>query len=155
MSYGEQREHAQSSSYKDRTNSDFQKLGVRGVSIIFASGDSGSGCSLCIRYEPSFPATSPACTSVGATRFQQGSSGPEAAVKAFGSGGGFSWHFDQPAYQKTAVEHYLSKEDPPSGIHINKKGRATPDVAALGIGYSVIVSPGSAPESIGGTSAST
>ena len=75
----------------------------------------------------------------------------EGAVTAFGSGGGFSWHFDQPSYQSSAVESYFKNHasDLPSGIHYNKKGRATPDVAALGWGFSVVVNGNV--ESIGGT----
>jgi tripeptidyl-peptidase I len=48
VSYGDQRESQQpSTSYKDSTSAEFQKAGVRGLSIVFASGDSGAGCHLC------------------------------------------------------------------------------------------------------------
>ena len=30
--------------YMNRVNAEFQKLGVRGLSVLFASGDSGAGC---------------------------------------------------------------------------------------------------------------
>lgn len=80
----------QSESYKESLCTQFQKLGARGVSIIFASGDSGTGCDLCVRFQASFPATCPFVTSVGATQFITGTSGPESAVSQFGSGGGFS-----------------------------------------------------------------
>lgn len=107
---------------------ELQKLGVRGISIIFASGDSGSGCSggstrtlhvsfvgltqflitldNCIFY-PSYPATNIYVTSVGATKFVKGNTGIEAAVDAYGSGGGFSQIFDRPKYQQAAVKHYF------------------------------------------------
>jgi tripeptidyl-peptidase-1 len=152
VSYGDQAE-GPAGSYKDRLNTEFQKAGARGISIIFASGDSGTGCSACYYFEPSFPATSPYVTSVGATRFLGDQIGPEAAVSQFHSGGGFSWFFDMPGWQKTVVEAYLSGEtDLPSSHYYNPKGRGTPDVAALGIGFSVLVD-GSV-ESVGGTSAS-
>jgi tripeptidyl-peptidase-1 len=136
-----------------------QKLGSRGLTIIFASGDSGTGCSFCYRFDPSFPATSPSLTSVGATEFIA-SSGPvtpgtqEQAVSEFGSGGGFSWTFDRPSYQAAAVNNYLQNHSDvlPARFHWRQAGRGTPDVAALGIGFSVVVSGGV--ELIGGTSAS-
>lgn len=107
VSYGEQAEHTVSASYKDRFNTEMQKLAGRGITIIFASGDSGCGCFLCVRYTPSFPATTPYVTSVGATQFIGSGSvsagSQESAVSQFGSGGGFSWHFDRPAYQAAAV----------------------------------------------------
>jgi tripeptidyl-peptidase-1 len=157
ISYGEQKEHQTSSSYKSRFETEMQKLGSRGITIIFASGDSGVGCFLCYKFEPSFPATSPSVTSVGATTFL---SGPpvtpqttEGAVTAFGSGGGFSWTYDRPSYQEAAVNSYIQNHggDIPSQIHWSKNGRGTPDVAALGWGFSVVVNGGV--EQIGGTSA--
>ena len=64
---------------------------------------------------PSWPAGSPWVTAVGATRFvddRVAALAPQAAVAAedgFGSGGGFSWNFDRPDYQKAAVEGYLKQ----------------------------------------------
>lgn len=152
VSYGDQAE-GPAGSYKNRLNTEFQKLGARGLSIIFASGDSGTGCSTCFYFEPSFPATSPYVTSVGATRFLQDSVGPEGAVAAFGSGGGFSWHFPIPSYQADAVNNFFSTaSDLPESHFYNRQGRGTPDVAALGIGFEVVVDGST--ESVGGTSAS-
>jgi tripeptidyl-peptidase I len=93
-------------------------------------------------------------TSVGATRFTNGVGSEEAAVESFKSGGGFSYHFDTAPYQKADVEAYLNTATgiPPSTA-FNAGGRATPDVAALGIGYTVVVKGRDL--SIGGTSAST
>jgi len=99
ISYGDQREDQPSEDYKQRMNIEFQKLGVMGHSIIIASGDSGTGCDFCWKFQASFPSTSPYVTAVGATRFLSGSSGPEGAVDNFGSGGGFSRSFDAPSYQ--------------------------------------------------------
>eukprot|EP01090_Pellita_catalonica_P018605 TRINITY_DN6064_c0_g2_i1.p1 TRINITY_DN6064_c0_g2~~TRINITY_DN6064_c0_g2_i1.p1 ORF type:complete len:541 (+),score=103.79 TRINITY_DN6064_c0_g2_i1:136-1623(+) len=150
VSYGSQGDYP-SDEYRQRLNTEFQKLGIRGLSIIFASGDSGTGCFFCVEFLPSFPATSPYVTSVGATRFINNAVGPEAAVEAFGSGGGFSLLFDRPSYQEAAVEHYFNTEkDLPESFFYNAKGRGTPDVAALGIGFEVIV--GGGVQSVGGTS---
>ncbi len=130
---------------------------LTGITIIFASGDSGCGCFLCVRYTPSFPATTPSITSVGATQFlgNGGSVTPgtqEGAVSQFGSGGGMSWHFDRfvcfcfffffdsllrPSYQQAAVANYIKNHgnDIPSQFHWSKSGRGTPDVAMLGSIY--------------------
>jgi tripeptidyl-peptidase-1 len=109
---------------------------------------------------PSWPASSPWVTAVGATRYTEQKIGnPEMATDQFGSGGGFSLQFGQSpdaTYQSAAVANYLATVDkdtlPPAGS-FPPMGRATPDVSALGEGYQVIVH-GKA-ESVGGTSASS
>mmetsp|Transcript_34801 Transcript_34801/g.48567 ORF Transcript_34801/g.48567 Transcript_34801/m.48567 type:complete len:692 (-) Transcript_34801:106-2181(-) len=112
---------------------------------------------------PSWPASSPYVTSVGATRFiNDVVGGPEAAVGEedhFGSGGGFSpWTFlDALPYAKDATTHYLSSVDPstlPPKDSIPTDGRATPDVSALGTGYAVVAGGKPIPGGVGGTSAS-
>ena len=155
ISYGDQSGPSKpTKAYQERLNTEFQKLGVRGISIIFASGDSGSGCEFCIFKEPSFPATCPYVTCVGATRFENGVGSDEMAVEEFGSGGGFSWDFETAPYQGKAVQHYLTTQASklPFWFEYNKKGRATPDVSALGIGFAVIQS--GLETEVGGTSAS-
>jgi len=107
---------------------------------------------------PSWPASSPWVTAVGATRFLDDvvSNGTEAAVSAedgFGSGGGFSWDFGVPSYQKAAVGQYLSTAPELPAAAYAKSGRGTPDVAALGAGYTLLVR-GETLGGIGGTSAS-
>ena len=70
------------------------KLSVRGVSILFASGDQGvcgrEGCGfLKHKFHPDFPAASPYITAVGGTDFEtKGVIGAETAWSA--GGGGFS-----------------------------------------------------------------
>jgi tripeptidyl-peptidase-1 len=156
ISYGEQKEHQTSGSYKANFDTEMQKLAARGITIIFASGDDGCGCSLCVMYEPSFPASAIHVTAVGATTFIEGSSGPERAVTAFGSGGGFSRYYERSnaPWQQAAVSNYITNHggDVPSQVHWKKDGRATPDVSALGWGFQVVVN--GQIESIGGTSAS-
>jgi tripeptidyl-peptidase-1 len=153
VSYGDQSE-GPSDDYQDRLDAEFQKISSTGVSIIFASGDSGTGCGSCAKFFPAYPSTSIFVTGVGATEFIGNSVGPEQATVSFGSGGGFSWHFSRPSYQNAAVNNYLSTMSaklPPSHFY-NSAGRATPDVAALGIGYQVVVNGRTS--SVGGTSAS-
>ena len=109
---------------------------------------------------PSWPASSPWVTAVGATRFLNQTVGhEEMATDQFGSGGGFSsqWSQSQAPWQQAAVAQYVAQGPslpkwPPSGS-FPPLGRATPDVSALGEGYQVIV--GGKAESVGGTSASS
>jgi len=152
VSYGSQKEWP-TSDIHNRVDVEFQKSGVRGLSIIFASGDSGTGCIACTQFKPSWPASSQYVTAVGATRFSDGKSGAEMAVQGFGSGGGFSSSDNQPSYQAAQVAHYFSVQtDLPEPFFYNKSGRGTPDVAALGIGF-LIYQKGHV-MNIGGTSAS-
>jgi tripeptidyl-peptidase-1 len=140
ISYGSQGDYP-TAVYQERLDAEFQKLGARGVSIIFASGDSGSGCEssnkgcACLML-PSYPATNPYVTSVGATRFLHNNTGPEGAVQAFGSGGGMSNVFPVQDYQVNATDAYWSEEANstllPPACSYNQSGRATPDVSALG-----------------------
>lgn len=80
----------------------FMKLGMQGVSVVLASGDSGvagpagddnsDGCLGTGQiFSPDFPATCPYITTVGATFLPQGGNvykDQETAVTRFGSGGG-------------------------------------------------------------------
>jgi len=167
VSYGWQGDLAQIQCLKPEVkivDSAFAKLAAKGVAVIFASGDSGSGYTPSgtkTKLWPSWPASSPWVTSVGATRFQeQDATMPEMASDQFGSGGGFSWDFNrtEAKWQETVVSAYLASDStlPPSKVY-NAMGRGTPDVSALGEGYQVITGQGKhgKPESVGGTSAST
>jgi tripeptidyl-peptidase-1 len=162
VSYGSQGDYP-SESYRIRLNTEFQKVGTRGVSILFASGDDGAGCqgvgmqspSACdCTFYPSFPATCPYITSVGATAFISGNTGAESAVSLFKSGGGFSQMFSIPSYQTAAVADYLKEATLPEACAFNSTGRATPDVGALGDEHFQVVNGGRT-ISVGGTSAST
>lgn len=91
---------------------------------------------------PSWPASSPWVTAVGSTRFvnQPNASGPEMATDQFGSGGGFSTMFEAFDDQKADIAHYykVAPQLPPEGS-FPRGGRATPDVAALGEGFQVVI----------------
>ncbi|KAG8408218.1 hypothetical protein J3459_018082 [Metarhizium acridum] len=109
-------------------------LGLRGVTVVQSSGDSGvgSGCLVpdfrTAEFYPIFPATCPWVTSVGGT---VGFS-PESAWK--GSSGGFSRYFSRPSYQDASVSMYMDTLAPETreyyGKYTNWNGRAFPDVAA-------------------------
>mmetsp|Transcript_14196 Transcript_14196/g.18600 ORF Transcript_14196/g.18600 Transcript_14196/m.18600 type:complete len:421 (+) Transcript_14196:776-2038(+) len=108
---------------------------------------------------PSWPASSPWVTAVGATKFVDEKVGnAEMASSQFGSGGGFSTMFSQTdaSWQVEAVRAYRSSHPKdrhfPPEESIPWNGRATPDVSALGEGYQVVI--GGRVSSVGGTSAS-
>jgi len=166
--------------YTARVNTEFQKIGTRGISLVAASGDSGAngrtdqGCTA-PTLRPSFPASSPYITAVGATElvdvtmltnspalcgsagYTCAASGTEQAVSyaisGFASGGGFSALMPQPSYQAEAVAKYLQSgvQLPPSSF-FNATGRGFPDVGA--IGHNLLVVQGGAAQPVGGTSAS-
>lgn len=168
-------------SYQRRQCLEWLKLGLRGISVLVSSGDSGVEGSRgdptpsnCLGenhniFVPQFPATCPYLTAVGATYLPPGAdpkADTEVAVTRFPSGGGFSNIFLQPAYQLDAVHDYFRDSDPgypfyasvdnssfgANGGIYNRIGRAYPDVAAIGDNV-VIFNQGQAVR-IGGTSAS-
>ena len=62
-------------SFPARVNAEFMKLGARGVTLVFSSGDGGVGgtappgsnISECTKFQPTFPPASPYVLSVGGT----------------------------------------------------------------------------------------
>ncbi|XP_041668933.1 tripeptidyl-peptidase 1 [Cheilinus undulatus] len=158
ISYGDD-EDSLSTAYMMRINTEFMKAGVRGISLLFASGDSGAGCKHLgggqNSFRPSFPASSPYVTTVGGTSFKN----PfkiTYEVADYISGGGFSNVFKMPDYQVSAVEAYLKSAAatlPPQGYY-NTSGRSYPDMAALSDNYWVVSNRVPIPW-VSGTSAST
>ena len=179
ISYGGQ-EADLPASYQERQCNEFMKLGMRGHSIVVASGDSGvagpagdpsaNGClgTDGTIFSPDFPATCPYLTTVGATYLPTGANvnkDQEIAVTRFPSGGGFSNIYPIPPYQEKAVANYFATSDPgyksysttnnsdigaDGGIY-NRNGRGYPDVSA--IGDNVVIFYQGEPTLIGGTSA--
>lgn len=156
VSYGEALETV-TQVYAKRLDVEFQKLAAIGVTVIFASGDTGvySRTGGYQKFEPSFPACLPSVTAVGATQLEK--DGTEISAVDW-SGGGFSissyFTRDEDApWQTFAVEHYLnvSKDLPPEHMW-DRKGRAFPDVSVVGVGYKIEMH--GLPFSISGTSAS-
>jgi tripeptidyl-peptidase-1 len=138
VSYGNDEVQQSSTQYMYTVNTAFMKAGVRGLSILFASGDQGvcgrSGCGLFTHsvFHPDFPGGSPYITAVGGTDFAGTEIGDETVWKS--GGGGFSNTFGQPAYQKEFVATYLADKSanfPPQKLW-NATGRGYPDIAALG-----------------------
>ena len=140
VSYGED-EDTMPTDYADRVNVEFVKAGARGISILFASGDSGAANqnSKCPakKFVPKWPAASPYITCVGGTGGIVGTI--EAAADL--SSGGFSNRYKRPKWQAEAVEKYLSskKITKRTREYINNtNGRGFPDVSAQAIDFMVV-----------------
>ncbi|KAK3338887.1 peptidase S8/S53 domain-containing protein [Neurospora tetraspora] len=164
--------------YAHRVCDLFVALAARGTTVLVATGDGGAagigfsagGGDSCIKndgsgrraFVPTFPASCPWVTSVGAT--------DNTALNLTGaefSSGGFSEYFDRPLWQRAAVDPYVSsllrsqssKPGQPSqprdqkGVYFSHNGRGTPDIAAIGSGFQ-IMHRGEIVE-VRGTSAST
>jgi len=97
------------------------------------------------RFLPTFPATCPFVTSVGAT------TGINPEKTAYFSSGGFSEYFDRPSYQDDAVSKFLTQLGNTYDGLYNRHGRGFPDVSAQGFNFQVVV--GGKTQSVGGTSA--
>ena len=153
-SYGEEETAEVPTDYSDRINAEFMKAGLRGISLLFASGDSGAVTMshTCPggRFSPKWPAGSPYVTAVGGT--EGGASLPETAWS--GSSGGFSDAFPVPSWQANATASYIalsaSNADMPPASYYNAGGRGFPDIAAAAINFPVIV--GGRQQSVAGTS---
>merc|ERR1712196_29493 len=95
---------------------------------------------------------------VGATFFESGLSGEEMATTQFGSGGGFSYDYDMPTYQSSAVKAYMAKNPKTGTDSYATNGRGSPDVSLLGEQFEVYTCGpfgGLETVAVGGTSAST
>lgn len=151
-SYGED-EDSVTQAYAERCNVEFQKAGVRGISLLFASGDSGvSGDRSCGKecaaakdcFVPMWPAASPYVTAVG------GTAGGSKESAASLSSGGFSYRWPVPSWQKAAVQSFLAGEGLPDPKLYSKTGRGFPDVSAQAVNYMVIAF--GVPQPVAGTS---
>ena len=151
VSYGED-EDTLSEAYMRRVNIEFMKAGIRGLTILFASGDNGAGCQD-NKFSPNFPVSSPYVTGVGGTGFKNPfGSGEESAYEI--SGGGFSNLFLQPSYQINRVAEYLKSGHVPPEQYFNKTGRAYPDISALSNHFWIVNNRIPVP-GVAGTSAAT
>lgn len=166
--------------YETRQCAEYAKLGLAGSTFLYASGDYGVSGNLfkCIEprnktlnvgnngiFNPSFPASCPFVTAVGATQLKANRTvqldpsftSPEVAAETrIESGGGFSNVFGLPAYQAAAVKNWFATANPPYGadrFNNSQQTRGYPDIAANGVGYVTAID-----EKFGlvyGTSAST
>ncbi|MCJ1239867.1 hypothetical protein MMC14_007865 [Varicellaria rhodocarpa] len=147
--------------YAQRVCNQIAQLGMRGISVLESSGDTGvgSGCRTNdgtnkAQFDAIFPGTCPYITAVGGTQ----SISPEVAW-ADGSGG-FSNYFAQPSYQSSAVSTYLSSHISASTKayytpYTNFSGRGFPDVSAHSVSPSYAIYVNGALTGTGGTSAAS
>jgi tripeptidyl-peptidase-1 len=140
-SYGED-ETEIPQAWSERTNAEFVKLGARGVSLLFASGDSGaagdSGCAGPKNdiFVPQWPSGSPYVTAVGGTSGGSASS-PESVAGL--SSGGFSNRWKRPKWQTNATATYLKTAAKlPDSTHFNNTGRGFPDIAAQAVNFIIV-----------------
>jgi len=126
----------------------FLQAAAEGIGIFFSSGDNGDEIANTGVRSADFPASDPWVTAVGGTSLAVGSSnnrlfetgwGTDKSVLTngawspaapgnyiYGSGGGTSRVFEQPWYQRGVVPASIS------GYYGGAKGRAVPDLAAVG-----------------------
>jgi len=147
--------------YVKRTNIEFMKLGLRGVTLLASSGDAGAlsrineGCTNTNPpLNPVFPTSSPWVTSVGGTVVLNATvmDGPDVTPLCkqykcisggvqlncdldrcgWTAGGGFSHFFNRPWWQENATNSYLnSSAKLPPSAYFNRMGRAYPDVSVV------------------------
>ncbi|KAJ7260955.1 peptidase S8/S53 domain-containing protein [Mycena haematopus] len=140
--------------YEIRQCNEYGKLGLMGVTFLFASGDSGvaGNGDLCVfpngtqsvdapLFNPLFPANCPFVTGVGATQINPGStvSDPESAASL--TSGGFSNIFALPEYQKKAVGEFYEFHRPPYGAeryNDSQRARGIPDFSVNGVNCTVV-----------------
>ena len=168
--------------YAKRTNAEFMKLSLRGITLLASSGDAGApgrtneGCDISSPLNPVFPTSSPYVLSVGGSIVMNpvllnvsSSSHLCTANKCIGggselncnldrcgwtSGGGFSDFFNRPWWQENASNHYLnSGVQMPPEKYFNKLGRVYPDVTLVAHNY--LIMNGGQYMAVDGTSASS
>jgi len=136
-SYGEG-ESTWSPAAATRLNAEFMKVGARGITLLYASGDSGANCKGG-KFTPNMPASSPYVTAVGGTEPASGFPAPKSESAIGLSSGGFSNYWATPDWQKDAVAGYLKQSGVPSQSKFgyNTTGRGFPDIAAQATNFCV------------------
>ena len=144
---------AMGNKFVSRINFEFQKAGLRGLSLLFAAGDRAvqhyKG-----KYWINFPSCSPFVTAVGGVWLGELGGGPVSVDPDTTGGFANSPAHTQQSYQKKAVENYLIEAARTSAKQapiFNASMRAVPDLSAMSDAY-VIVQHG-ANTFVGGTSA--
>ncbi|KAI2776294.1 DHS-like NAD/FAD-binding domain-containing protein [Daldinia loculata] len=133
-------------------------VAARGITVLSGSGDGGAGGigqNQCYSNDgrrrkiflPTFPASCPYVTAVGATGNTLPLEGADFST------GGFSNYFARPEWQKGVVDEYLSTLNGSHRGLYNASGRAFPDISATGTNY--VIQVGGYQTDVLGTSAST
>jgi subtilase family serine protease len=169
--------------YTKRTNIEFMKLSMMGVTLVASSGDAGApgrtseGCDPQFPLNPVFPTSSPWVTSVGGTVILNPETAPNSTRlpeicqqnkcivggkelncdfdrTGWTSGGGISNYFERPYWQVNASEEYLNSNiSKPPEKYYNKHGRIYPDISLVAHNYLIYMNGESM--SVDGTSASS
>ena len=149
--------------YTKRTNIEFMKIGLRGITLLASSGDAGASgrtnenCDSNIPLNPVFPTSSPWVFSIGgnivlnSTVFENSTvplceknkcikGGYELNCNnercGWCAGGGFSNYFNRPWWQANHSDIYLNSSIPfPPNIYFNKQGRVYPDISLVAHNY--------------------
>ncbi|KAH9030906.1 subtilisin-like protein [Lactarius pseudohatsudake] len=121
----------------------FARLGARGASVLFSSGNDGVGRGNClvkdssgnsqVQFLPTFPSTCPWVTSVG------GTTGYNPEIAASFSGGGFSVLFPRPPYQNNFVPSFLRNLGNQYHDFYNPGGRGVPDIALQAMNFPIVI----------------
>lgn len=147
--------------YAERVCDLFAQLAARGTTTLVATGDGGvrgtGQVTQCVSNDgegrpmfiPTFPASCPYVTAVGATL----ASGMPPFEAASFSAGGFSNYFRVPRWQRRDAASYVGAMGPSHAGFYNSTGRAVPDLSTIGINY--LIQWAGLQTSILGTSAST
>ncbi|CCG82492.1 Protease S8 tripeptidyl peptidase I [Taphrina deformans PYCC 5710] len=148
ISYGEQEDNLPTN-YQQRQCSEIMKLGMQGVTVVVASGDSGvaarstddNNADGCLGtgqvFNPDFPASCPYITALGATYLPSGAdykTDAEVAVTRFPSGGGFSNIYPRPSYQDSTLSSYFANSNPPYNSYSLTTPTNNPTAAQYGNG---------------------
>jgi tripeptidyl-peptidase-1 len=138
----------------DRLNTELAKLGLRGVTVVVASGDNGAGCNGG-SYMPNFPAASPYVLAVGGTWIPPVTSTYAIEGDSI-SGGGFATSVGnnrtQAPWQEDAVAAYQKSSACAKDSMYVASGRGLPDVAAFSAYYQYVKNGNG--DQVDGTSAS-
>ena len=125
---------------------------VTGSAPVGDGGTISSSPDISPRVWTSYPSSSPWVTATGSTRLRdvgahaQDVRGGEVASVAFGSGGGLSFDFPLPSWQKDAVRTYFNRSAPfrahlpPAGSYPGAAagfGRGNPDISAAGENFAI------------------
>ena len=174
-------ETTSTAAWLQRQCNEYMKLGIMGITVLAATGDSGVG-DVCTDpstkqaykddtikdrglFNANFPASCPYVTAVGATAIPSEPApwtptvAEVAAYTAIISGGGFSNIFSAPDYQKDAMAAYKANGAPDYPLlegqpRYNNSGvaRGYPDISANG--FKISVYSGEQSQSFSGTSGS-